>query len=58
MVERVIRTPKAQCAYRHRFETLEQACRAIAEGIQFYNHQRPHLGLKTKTPAEAFALAA
>ncbi|WP_246184032.1 integrase core domain-containing protein [Pandoraea anhela] len=58
MVERVIRILKAQYVRHHRFETLQHACRMIADWIQFYNHRRAHQALKMKTPAEAFALAA
>ncbi|VVD60756.1 integrase [Pandoraea terrigena] len=58
MVERVIRTLKKQCVHQHRFETLQHACRAIADWIQFHNHRRPHQALKMKTPTEALALAA
>ncbi|MFJ2995685.1 hypothetical protein [Pandoraea sp. NPDC087047] len=31
MVERVIQTLEEQCVHRHRFETLQHACRAIAD---------------------------
>ncbi|MFN5234188.1 MAG: integrase core domain-containing protein [Burkholderiaceae bacterium] len=58
MIERVIRTLKEQCVYRHRFETLKHASRAIADWIGFYNYRRPHQALGLKTPAEAFVLAA
>jgi putative transposase len=58
MVERVIRTIKEQCAHRHGFETLQHASRVIGDGIQFYNHRRPHQVLGMKTSAEAYALAA
>lgn len=58
LVERVIRTLKEQCVHRHRFESLQHASRAIGDWISFYNHRRPHQGLKMKTPAEAYALAA
>ena len=58
MVERVIRTLKEQCVHRHRFESLQNASRVIADWIGFYNNRRPHQALGMKTPAEAFALAA
>lgn len=58
MVERVIRTLKDQCVYRHRFETLQHASRVISDRISFYNNQRPHQALDMRTPAEAFNLAA
>ena len=58
MVERVIRTLKEQCAHRHRFESLQHASRVIGNWISFYNNQRPHQSLATKTPAMTYALAA
>jgi len=58
MVERLIRTLKEQCVYRHRFETLQHASRVIGDWIRFYNTRRPHQALGMKTPAEAYALAA
>lgn len=50
-VERVIRTLKAQCVHRHRFESLAHASRVIAGWIGFCNHLRPHQALGTKMPA-------
>jgi putative transposase len=35
MVERLIRTLKEQCAHRHRFETLQHACRVTGDWIAF-----------------------
>lgn len=58
MVEREIRSLKAQCVHRHRFETLQHANRAIGDWIGLYNHRRPHQALGMKTPAMAFDLAA
>ncbi|WP_230623723.1 integrase core domain-containing protein [Chromobacterium violaceum] len=57
MVERVIRTLKEQCVHRHRFESLTQASRVIADWISFYNNRRPHQALGTKTPARIHELA-
>ncbi|ROR18601.1 putative transposase [Comamonas sp. BIGb0124] len=42
MVERVIRTLKAQCTRRHRFESFEYASRLIGDWIGFYSTRRPH----------------
>jgi putative transposase len=53
MVERVVRTLIEQCVHRHRFETLQHACRVIADWLQFYNHRRPLRAMKLNTPAEA-----
>lgn len=57
-IERVICTLKEQGAHRHHFETLQEACRVIADWIGFFNHPRPHQALAMKTPAEAYALPA
>ncbi|HVX56179.1 MAG TPA: integrase core domain-containing protein [Candidatus Saccharimonadales bacterium] len=56
MVERLIRTLKEQCAYRHRFESQPHASRVIGDWSQFYNHRRPHQAQGMKTSAEAYAL--
>jgi putative transposase len=32
--------------------------RTIGDWIHVFNHQRPHLALKMKTPVEAYSLAA
>lgn len=58
MVERVIRTPKEQCAHHHRFESQQHASRVIGDWIRFYNHRHPHQALGMKPPAEVYALAA
>ena len=57
MVERLIRTIKEQCIYHHRFESIRQAERIIADWIQFYNEERPHQSLGMKSPTECFKLA-
>ncbi len=41
MMERLIRSLKAQCVHRQRFESLAHASRAIGDWIQFYNNRRP-----------------
>ena len=58
MMERLIRSLKAQCGHRHRFESMAHARRTIADWIRFYNHRRPHQALAMRTPNEAFGLAA
>jgi hypothetical protein len=42
VIERVIRTLKAQCVRRHCFETPQHASRVIGEWIRFCNTRRPH----------------
>lgn len=44
--------------HRRHFESLQHVSRVIGDWIGFYNHQRPHQGLKMKTPAQAYGLAA
>ena len=48
MIERVIRTLKAQCVPRRRCETRQHAMRVIGERIPCSNRRRPHqtLGMK------------
>jgi len=58
MVERVIRTLKKQYVHRHRFESLQNASRVIADWFGFYIKQRPHQAQGLKTTAETFRLAA
>ncbi|MBB5020406.1 putative transposase [Chitinivorax tropicus] len=58
MVERLIRTLKAQCVHRHRFESLAHASRVIADWVGYDNHRRPHQALGMQTPAVRYQLAA
>ncbi|WP_229804674.1 integrase core domain-containing protein [Paludibacterium paludis] len=58
MVERVIRSVKEPCVYRHRFESLTHASRVMADWISFYNNRRPYQALGMKTPARIYELAA
>lgn len=50
MIERVIRTLEEQCTHRHRFETLQHACRACGAWIGFYKTRRPYQASGMKTP--------
>jgi putative transposase len=49
-VWRFMRTLKEQCLYLHRFQTLEEARRVIAEFIDRYNHEWliERLGYRTR----------
>ncbi|MCG3210702.1 MAG: hypothetical protein FOGNACKC_04333 [Anaerolineae bacterium] len=38
-----------------RFRDLVQARRAVRESIWLYNHERPHLALGYRTPAQVHA---
>lgn len=57
VMERFIRTLKEQCLYLHRFQTLEEARRIIAEFIARYNTEWLIERLGHQTPAEARASA-
>ena len=35
------------------FHSIEEVKAAVADAIDFYNHERPHMSLDWKTPAEA-----
>jgi putative transposase len=58
VMERFIRTLKEQCFYLHRFESLEEARRIIAEFIARYNTQWLIERLGHRPPAEVRATAA
>src|SRR5919108_3571004 len=53
VIERFMRTLKEQCLYLHRFQTLEEARRVIAEFIDRYNHEWLIERLEYRTPAQA-----
>lgn len=57
VVERFIRTLKEQYLYLHRFQTLEEAHRVIAEFIVRYNREWLIERLGYRTPAQARAEA-
>lgn len=50
-IERFWRSLKQEKIYRLDLETVKEAQAAIAEYIDFYNHQRPHQSLGYKTPS-------
>jgi len=52
LVERVFRTMKEECVWLHRFESLEEAERAISQWIEKYNTYRPHEALGWMSPVE------
>ena len=57
VIERFMRTLKEQCLYLHRFETLAEARRIIAEFIERYNREWLIERLGYRTPAQARAEA-
>lgn len=52
VVERVIRTLKEECIWLHRFESIEEAERAINRWVEEYNTERPHEKLSWQTPSQ------
>ena len=60
VIERFMRTLKEQCLYLHRFQTLAEAQRPIAEFIARYNAEWliERLGHRTPAAARTAALAA
>ena len=57
VVERVIRSLKRQGVHRQRFDSIQQATRAIGDWIRVSNNRPPPQALASRTPAEAFPLA-
>jgi hypothetical protein len=52
IVERFFRSLKEECVWQHQFASIEEAEKAIAEWIRFYNEQRPHSALGYVSPQE------
>jgi len=52
VVERVIRTLKEECVWLHRFDSIEEAERAIGRWVEKYNSERPHEELGWLSPVE------
>lgn len=58
MIERVIRTLKQPCPPHHCFESRHHASHVMSDRARFYSCRHPHQALGTKTPGEAYVLAA
>ena len=59
MIERFFRSLKEESIWQHRFQTLDEAFRVVADWIDFYNQSRLHSALGYQTPtAYAEKLAA
>lgn len=56
--ERVIGTLKREYLLDGRFQSEQQARKALAEAVRLYNQERPHLALDYQTPAEVHGAAA
>ncbi len=52
VAESFMGTLKLECVWQHRFETYEEAKRAIVAWVQHYNEIRPHSGLGYLPPVE------
>jgi len=52
MIERFFRSFKEECVWQHNFVSFDEAYNKIADWIDYYNFQRPHLALGYATPAE------
>ena len=51
-VERLWRSVKYECVYRHEWENVKDVRQGLKDYFKFYNHERPHQGLKNdRTPA-------
>ncbi|BAQ68836.1 transposase [Rhodovulum sulfidophilum] len=53
IIERLWRSLKYECVYRHAFETGSAARAGISKWMTFYNTERPHSALGGRTPVEA-----
>jgi putative transposase len=53
-IERFHRSLKEEEVWTAEYRSLEEARASIARWIEEYNHDRPHRGVKNRTPREAF----
>jgi len=53
-IERFHRSLKEEEVWTAEYRSLEEARESIAHWIEEYNHDRPHRGVKNRTPREAF----
>jgi len=56
-VERLYKTYKEECVWPEEFDSFEEALAATTAWVGDYNHERPHMSLRDRTPAEARAEA-
>lgn len=54
LCERFIRSFKEECAWLHRFESIDQARSTIRSWVAHYNEERPHQALGYRSPRESF----
>lgn len=55
--ERVIRTLTYEWCYQHTFQSAAERRQSLYQFVDWYNHERKHMGLNHHTPAEKLALA-
>ena len=55
-IERLWRSLKYECVYRHAFETGSELRADLANWISYYNARRPHSALAGRTPNEAYGI--
>jgi len=53
-IERFHRSLKEEEVWTAEYRSVEEARASIARWIEEYNHDRPHRGVKNRTPHEAF----
>ena len=56
-IERLWRSVKQECIYRHSFESMKSLKQALHEYFEYYNHKRVHQSLDYRTPAEVYFTA-
>jgi putative transposase len=53
-IERLWRSVKYECLYLHGFATVAGLESGLADYFDFYCHERPHQGLRNRTPLEVY----
>lgn len=53
-VERLWRSVKYECIYLREWETVKEVKQGLIKYFDFYNHKRPHQGLRGVTPASVY----
>lgn len=56
-VERLWRSVKYEEVYLHAYETVSDVRTGLARYFQFFNHRRPHSGLRSRIPDEVYFTA-
>ena len=57
LAERMNGILKLEYGLESRFRSIDQVRRAVRESVWLYNHERPHLALNYRTPAEVHSLS-